>query len=201
MLDLLDPQAHETVVDQHLVAGREHLADDRRGNRQLAVPCAFLGSDDDLLSSDQGAGMGQVAHPELRALEVGDERERAAGVVRRRSEQIRSGPVLLVTAVREVQPRPVHAGRNQVRRADPDQRSRGRLSPVSSSSWIPGRPRIKGSYVGHLTFGVCRAGDTGRVKAQRGSTTMRKMIGLVASLLALSGVVAAGSRRSSSRRM
>ena len=36
-LDLLDPQADEAVVDQHVVARREHVADHRRRDGQLAV--------------------------------------------------------------------------------------------------------------------------------------------------------------------
>ena len=36
-VDLVDAQADETVVDEDVVAGLEHVADHRRRDRQLAV--------------------------------------------------------------------------------------------------------------------------------------------------------------------
>ena len=39
VLDLADAQADEPVVDQHVVARLQHVADHRRRDRQLAVAC------------------------------------------------------------------------------------------------------------------------------------------------------------------
>ena len=37
LVDLVDAQPDEPVVDQHVVAGLQHVADHRRRDRQLAV--------------------------------------------------------------------------------------------------------------------------------------------------------------------
>ena len=48
---LVDAQPHEAVVDQHVVARLQHLADHRRADRQLAVRCELGRGDDDLLAA------------------------------------------------------------------------------------------------------------------------------------------------------
>ena len=55
-LDAVDPQADEPVVDQHVVARLEHLADHGRADRQLAVRRAVHRPDDDLLAAAQRIG-------------------------------------------------------------------------------------------------------------------------------------------------
>ena len=77
-LDALDPQPDEPVVDQDVVPRLQHLADHGRADRELAVSGSLLGGDDDLVARLQRDGRRQLADPELRALEVGDHRERAA---------------------------------------------------------------------------------------------------------------------------
>jgi hypothetical protein len=72
----LDVQAHEAVVDQHLVARLQHLADHRRADRQLAVQGRLGGGHDHLLATPERDGLLEVADPQLRALKVGDERDR-----------------------------------------------------------------------------------------------------------------------------
>ena len=84
ILDLLDAQADEPVVDQHVVPRRQHLADHRRRDRQVAV-AARPPRRRSTTSSPRASRRGriEVADAELRPLEVGDERERAPRVVGR----------------------------------------------------------------------------------------------------------------------
>ena len=55
-LDAVDAEPHEPVVDQHVVARLEHLADHRRADRQLAVRGALGRTDDDLLAAASVTG-------------------------------------------------------------------------------------------------------------------------------------------------
>ena len=107
---LLDPKADEPVVDQHLVPGREHLADDRRRDGQIAVARALLRRDDHLVPGGQGSRRREVADTQLRPLEIGDQGERTGRVVGGATDQVGRDSVLLVCAVREVQPGSVDAG-------------------------------------------------------------------------------------------
>ena len=81
LLDLLDGQPNEAVVDQDVVARTQHLADHGRRDRQLAVQRVLLADDEDLLVLEEDARLVEVADAELRALEVGDQRERLAGLL------------------------------------------------------------------------------------------------------------------------
>ena len=58
-------------------------------------------------------GAGELADPQLRALQVGDQRERTAGALLRLANEPRALGVVRVRSVREVQPRRIHAGRDE----------------------------------------------------------------------------------------
>ena len=109
-LDLLDAQADEPVVDQHVLPRRQHLADHGRRDRQIAVAGDLLGGDHYLLPAREQTGPLEVADPKLRPLEVGDEGERAPRVVGRIADQVGPGAVLVVGRMREVEARRVHPG-------------------------------------------------------------------------------------------
>ena len=81
-LDAVDPQSHVPVVDQHVVPRLEYLADRGRADRQVDAggPVA-VGADHDLVAAGEHERLGKVGHSELRALEVGDERERLAAAL------------------------------------------------------------------------------------------------------------------------
>src|SRR5205814_10530152 len=53
-----------SVVDQHVVARPQHLADGSRHDRQLPVPRRPLAGDHHFLAGDEDAWRGQVADPE-----------------------------------------------------------------------------------------------------------------------------------------
>jgi hypothetical protein len=109
-LDALHAQPHEPVVDQHLVPRLQHLADDGGTDGKLAVPARVRADDGDLLAALDRHRLGQIADAELRALEVGDQRERTTEPLLRVADEPCSFGVLLARAVREVQARAVHAG-------------------------------------------------------------------------------------------
>ena len=96
-------QADEAVVDQHVVAGPQHLADHRGRDRQLAVDRDLLADDEDLFVLQQHARRGQVADPELRSLQIGDQRERLADLFLHLAHDACAGGVIVLRAVREVQ--------------------------------------------------------------------------------------------------
>ena len=108
-----DGEPHEAVVDQDVVARPEHLADHGRRDRQLAVGGRLLADDDHLLVLQQDARRRQVADPELRALQVGDQRERLAGLLLHLAHDLRALGVILVVAVREIEADRVDAGVDQ----------------------------------------------------------------------------------------
>jgi hypothetical protein len=108
-------EAHVTVVDQDLVAACEHLADDSRRDGQLHV--GALRPDDDLLPLAQLQRLGEMANPQLRTLEIGDERDRMAAHRLRSLDEARPLRVLILRAVREVEPGHVHPGLDESRYA------------------------------------------------------------------------------------
>src|SRR5205814_7633793 len=89
-----------SVVDQHVVARPQHLADGSRHDRQLPVPRRPLAGDHHLLAGDEDAWRGQVADPELRPLQVGDQSQRPAELGLDATDELRAGGVILVRAVR-----------------------------------------------------------------------------------------------------
>ena len=81
----------------------EHLADDGRRHRQLAVRRALLADDDDALVLDQAPRLVEIADAELGPLQIGDQRERPADLVLDLAHDLRPRRVILVRAVREVE--------------------------------------------------------------------------------------------------
>ena len=59
--DVVDAQADEPVVDQHLVAGLQHLPTTLRGNRQVVAGRLLAADDDELLARDEQDALRQVA--------------------------------------------------------------------------------------------------------------------------------------------
>ena len=86
-------------------------------------------------------GSREPADAELRALQVGDQRERPAAPASCAARtSARALGVLLVGAVREVEPRRVHAGLDERRRPSPASTTRGRS--CRRSSCAAARPRV-----------------------------------------------------------
>ena len=80
-LDPADPQPDGAVVDQHVEAGLEHGAEHGRRDRQVAVLRRVLAGDRHLVAAHQVPRLRELADPKLRALQVGDQRDRPAGVL------------------------------------------------------------------------------------------------------------------------
>ena len=128
VVDLLDGEPDQAVVDLDVVAGLEHLGDGRRGHDQVAGNAGTGSRDPHRRACREDPRPFELADPELRPLEVGDQRERAPELGLHHSRERRARGVLLVRAVREVQPDRVHPGLGEgpqhlVRaRARPDRR-------------------------------------------------------------------------------
>ena len=73
----VDAEPDVAVVDEDLVTGFEHRAEDVRRNREIVRAAEVLPGDDDGRASLELGGSVELADPDLRALEVGDQRERA----------------------------------------------------------------------------------------------------------------------------
>ena len=99
------------VVDQDFVAWPEHFAD-RRG-RDLKLPVVrrepVPADDDDLRALLEKQRRLEAAHSELRPLEVANQRNRLAGPLLCVADELCGLRVVVVRAVREVQPCSVHA--------------------------------------------------------------------------------------------
>ena len=112
-LDLVDAQPDEPVVDQYLVALLEHVPDHGRGNRQLAVGRSLLRCDRDPVAAVEDDRLLELADAQLRPLQVGDERDRAADLGRDLPHEPGPLGVAVVRAVREVEANGVDAGLDQ----------------------------------------------------------------------------------------
>ena len=93
----------------------------------------FLGGDDHLVAAVERDGLGEVADPDLRALEVGDDRDRPLDLLRDLAHDLHPLRVVLVRPVREVQPRGVHPGARELEHASRARTTRARASRRSSS--------------------------------------------------------------------
>ena len=93
----------------------------------------LLADDEDLLVLDQEARRRQVADPQLRPLQVGDQRERLARLLLHLAHDLRPLGVILVGAVREVEADRVDAGVDERRGPRRGSTRRGRSSRRSSS--------------------------------------------------------------------
>ncbi len=112
--DLLYLQADMAVVDQHLVARPQDLADRGRRNRQLALFPVRAHDDGDPLPGGELHGRRQVADADLRPLQVADQRDRPVHPLLRLADECGAHPVIVVGAVREVQARRVHSGAHEL---------------------------------------------------------------------------------------
>src|SRR5207237_10621831 len=82
----LDLEPDEPVVDQDLVAGLEHLGDDGRADRELAVARGVARDHVDVLAALEHDRLRKPADAELRPLEVGHDRDRATDLLRHRPD-------------------------------------------------------------------------------------------------------------------
>ena len=115
LLDRLDAKPDEAVVDEDLVPGLKHLADHRRADGQLAVGRGLAPGHDHVLPTRQRDWALELADAELRALEVGDQGDRPAGLGLGRANEPGALAMLVVRAVREVEAGAVHAGPRELR--------------------------------------------------------------------------------------
>jgi hypothetical protein len=79
-------------------------------DRQLAVGAVLLGADDDLVATGEDDGLFELADPQLRPLQVGDQRYGMSALGLDLADAPHDLRVLLVLAVREVETRRIHAG-------------------------------------------------------------------------------------------
>ena len=86
----------------------KHLTDNRGANGEIAVKRAVAG-DEDLVARVEPHRCRQLAHSELRALEIGDQRDRPTELLVRGPDHPRVLGVLLLRSVREVEASAVHA--------------------------------------------------------------------------------------------
>ena len=98
-LDLLDAETDHPVVDQHLVPRSQHLTDRRRCNRELPVPGAVPDDDGHLFPLGEVERLRKTADPELRALQVADQRKWTADLLLHVPDELRSGRVVVVRPV------------------------------------------------------------------------------------------------------
>ena len=103
-----DTQPDEPVVDQHVVARLQHVADHGGRDRQLPALAIVLRAHGDGLALAEDEGLLELADPELRPLEVGDQGDRAPCRRLGFADATRALGMLLVRPVREVEPRRVH---------------------------------------------------------------------------------------------
>ena len=89
--------------------GCQHVADHRGRDRQLAVGRELLRADRDRLAAREDDRLVERADAQLRPLQVGDQRDRTAGLGLDLADPLRALRVILVRPVREVESRGVHA--------------------------------------------------------------------------------------------
>ena len=113
-LDRLDAELDVAVVDQHVVADLEHRAEDGGADRE-GRPSRAASSPAITTVAPRSSMIGclEVADPELRPLQVGDQSDRPAGARLRLAHAGRAQAVVVVVAVGHVEPRTVHAGGDQ----------------------------------------------------------------------------------------
>ena len=105
---LHDLQVDEAVVDQNVLPGLEDLGEHRRADGQVSRLARAVAREDDLVAAGQHHRPRKVADAELRALQVGDERQRPAGAILSLAYEASPLGMGFVRAVREVEPRRVH---------------------------------------------------------------------------------------------
>jgi hypothetical protein len=103
LLHRVDTKPDEAVVDEYVVPGLEDVSDHGGRDGQLAVGRRLLGADRDLVARVEDDGLLQLADPELRALQVADQRNRPTELRRDLANEPRALGVIGVGAVREVE--------------------------------------------------------------------------------------------------
>ena len=154
-VDRGDAEPHGAVVDQHVETGLEHGAEDGRRDRQVVAAGGILAGDRQLFAALEHDRLRELADAELRALEVGDQRDRPADLLLQAADQLRTRPVILVRAVREVETGAVDGAhelleRHGIRRRRPDRgddlraaRGEGHgREPIPAAPW--GTPTTRG---------------------------------------------------------
>src|SRR5439155_15808175 len=125
----------------------------RGQDRELTVARARLADHGDVRAGLELDRLLKLADPELWALQVGDERKRTALLLLDLADELRPGRVILVAAVRHVQPGGVHA-RGDERAHGLERRGRGtdRRDDLGAARWLgrqgppsvaTGRPRAR----------------------------------------------------------
>ena len=155
----LDAQPDEPVVDQHVVPGLEHLADHGRRDRQLAVAARPPRRTTTISSPGREHDAARRGRRCAASGPGGRRSARAAGrapPATSRTSRARSR-VLLVRAVREVEPRGVHAGARRARAAS---RASRRRRPDRRHDLRP--PRIA---AGHARSAYRAPGGSARARA------------------------------------
>ena len=99
-----------TVVDEDLVAGFEHRAEHVGGDGEVVGAAGVLPRDHDRVAALEEGGSVEVADPDLRALQVCDQRERAPDRCLHGAHAARAQLVLVVRPVGKVETHSVHAG-------------------------------------------------------------------------------------------
>jgi hypothetical protein len=108
----VDAQPDVAVVDEDVVSRPQDVAHDVRGDGKVHRQGSR--ADGHLLPFLEPHRGGQVADPQLRPLKVGDQRQRPTARLLRRPHRRRPGCVLVLRAMREVEPRYVHARLDEV---------------------------------------------------------------------------------------
>src|SRR5262249_16066201 len=102
-----------TVVDQHLVTRAQHLADGRGRDRELAGLAVRADDNGDAVAGRQLHRPREVADADLRPLQVADQGDRPARALLRFAHERRADTVVVMGAVRKIEPRGVHARRDE----------------------------------------------------------------------------------------
>ena len=138
--DALDAKPDEPVVDHDIVARLEGIADRRRRHGQIRRRGARVSGERHLLPRSDLDGRGEIADPHLRSLEVGDQGEGPAGPLLRLANQPHAHGVVGLRSVGEVQPRRIHAGRDQlVDHGGRGRRRADRTDDLRAATWLHGR--------------------------------------------------------------
>ncbi len=169
-LDLRHAEADEPVVDEEVVPGLEHGSQHVRADGEVALARAVLAGDHDLRTPFQRDRRRELADPELRALQVGDQRDRPLGRRLGLAQQAGALRVVFVRPVGHVEPAAVHPRVDQSgdrlgrRRGRADRGHDLRASHVAScASWLGGtRPSPGTTHARRAAPRSAAAGCTSR---------------------------------------
>src|SRR5690606_16237871 len=112
-VDLLDTELHAAIVEEDATAGQDVPGEVRVRGRDLAGLGDGFRREDDEVARVELHGVREHAGPDLRAGEVGEDRERLVQRVRGLAGPADDALVLLVGAVCEVDANDIDAGRDE----------------------------------------------------------------------------------------